>query len=126
MLKKLGVRQPNMDTARSYFNANHISAISLSKITLGIGIAGINLAGNAKILYRKFVWVCLFTSDLQYVVYLSIGMLFGSAYKKINYYIDFLTASIIVTSLTILLFIFLVHFFIQQNNISGLKEEFRL
>lgn len=107
ILKKLGFKPINMNAARSYFNANHIRAISLSKITLGIGFAGIYFAGNAKIPYRKFIWVCLFTSALQYVVYLSIGMLFGSAYEKISHYIDFLTALIIVTALTILLFIFL-------------------
>lgn len=111
ILKKLGFKPMNMDAARSYFNTNHIKAISLSKITLGIGFAGIYFAGNAKIPYRKFIWVCLFTSALQYVVYLTIGMLFGSAYKKIGHYIDFLTALIIVTSLTVLLFIFLKSYF---------------
>ena len=107
ILKKLGVNPINMDTARSYFNSNHVKAISLSKITLGVGFAGIYFAGNSKIPYRKFIWVCLLTSALQYVVYLTIGMLFGSAYEKISQYIDFLTALIIITALAILLFIFL-------------------
>jgi membrane protein DedA with SNARE-associated domain len=107
ILKKLGFKPIKLDAARSYFNANHIKAISLSKITLGIGFAGIYFAGNSKIPYRKFILVCLFTSALQYVVYLSIGMLFGSAYEKISHYIDLLTALIIVTVLSILLFIFL-------------------
>lgn len=110
LFKKSGVKPTNIDVARSYFNVNHIKAISLSKITLGIGFAGIYFAGNAKIPYKKFIRVCLFTSALQYVVYLSIGMLFGSAYKKISHYIDFLTALIIVTALTIILFIFLKSF----------------
>lgn len=110
-LKKLGFKPINMDAARSYFNANHLKAISLSKITLGIGFAGIYFAGNAKVPYRKFIWVCLVTSALQYIVYLSIGILFGSAYKKISHYIDFLTAIIIVTALTIILFIFLKSYF---------------
>ena len=105
--KKLGFNPINMDTARYYFNVNHIKTISLSKITPGIGFAGIYFAGNAKIPYRKFILVCLFTSALQYVVYLSIGYLFGSAYEKIAHYIDFLTALTIVTAITILLFIFL-------------------
>ncbi len=105
ILKKLGVKPINADVARSYFNSNHTKAISLSKLTLGIGFAGIYFAGNSKIPYRKFIWVCLITSALQYVVYLGIGMLFGSAYQKISRYIDFLTALIIVTAVTIFLFI---------------------
>ena len=107
IIKKLGVKKENMDTARSYFNKNSIRSVSLSKITLGIGFAGIYLAGNAKVPYRKFILICLVTSALQYVVYLGIGFLFGSAYEKIASYIDFLSALIIVTAITILLLILL-------------------
>ncbi len=110
ILKKVGFKPINLAAARYYFNANHKKAISFSKIALGIGFAGIYFAGNVKIPYRKFIWVCLFTSALQYVVYLGIGMLFGNAYKKISHYIDFLTAIIIVTALTIVLFILLKSF----------------
>ena len=106
-IKKLGFKPENINAARSYFNANSIRSVSLSKITLGIGFAGIYLAGNAKVPYRKFILICLITSALQYVVYLGIGFLFGSAYEKIAHYIDFLSALIIVTAITILLFIFL-------------------
>ena len=105
--KRLGFKSENIYRVRSYFDANPIRTISLSKITLGIGFAGIYLAGNAKIPYRKFILICLLTSALQYIVYLSIGLLFGSAYKQISHYLDFATALIIVIGLTILIFIFI-------------------
>lgn len=105
--KRLGFKAENINRVRSYFDANPIRTISLSKITLGIGFAGIYLAGNAKIPYRKFILICLLTSALQYIVYLSIGLLFGSAYQQISHYLDFATALIIVTGLTILIFIFI-------------------
>ena len=105
--KRFGFKAENINRVRSYFDANPIRTISLSKITLGIGFAGIYLAGNAKIPYRKFILICLLTSALQYIVYLSIGLLFGSAYKQISHYLDFATALIIVTGLTILIFIFI-------------------
>ncbi|MDQ2863123.1 MAG: VTT domain-containing protein [Bacteroidota bacterium] len=107
IIKKVGFNPEKIDAARSYFNNNSIMSVALSKITLGIGFAGIYLAGNAKIPYKKFILICLVTSALQYVVYLSIGYLFGSAYEKIARYIDFLSALIIVIVITILLFIFL-------------------
>jgi membrane protein DedA with SNARE-associated domain len=105
--KSLGFKPESINNVRSYFDANPIRTISLSKITLGIGFAGIYLAGNVKIPYRKFILICLLTSALQYIVYLGIGLLFGSAYKQISHYLDFATALIIVTGLTILIFIFI-------------------
>jgi membrane-associated protein len=106
-IKRLGFKPKNMELVRSYFDANPTRTISLSKITLGIGIAGIYLAGNVRIPYRKFIRVCLLTSALQYIVYLTIGLLFGSAYKQISHYLDFFAALLIVTALTVLLFIFI-------------------
>lgn len=107
IIRRLGFKPQNMDLVRSYFDANPKRTISLSKITPGIGFTGIYLAGNVRIPYRKFILVCLLTSALQYIVYLTIGLLFGSAYKQISHYLDFFTALIIVTGLTILLFIFI-------------------
>ena len=107
IIKRLGFKSENINRVRSYFDTNPVRTISLSKITLGIGFAGIYLAGNAKIPYRKFILICLLTSALQYIVYLGIGLLFGSAYKQISHYLDFATALIIVTGLTILIFVFI-------------------
>ena len=105
--KRVGIKPERIRRVRSYFDANPIKTISLSKITLGIGFAGIYLAGNAKIPYKKFITVCFFTSALQYIFYLGIGLLFGTAYKQISQYLDFVTAFIIVIALTIFLFIFI-------------------
>jgi len=103
-IEKLGLKPGNIDKVRIYFDANPKKTISLSKITLGIGIAGIYLAGNARIPYHRFIRICLITSALQYIIYLAIGLLFGSAYKQISNYLNFFAAFTIVTFLSIILF----------------------
>lgn len=105
---KLGLKPGNIDKVRVYFDANPRKTISLSKITLGIGIAGIYLAGNARIPYHRFIKICLITSALQYIIYLAIGLLFGSAYKQISHYLNFFAAFAIVTLLSIILFYIII------------------
>lgn len=103
-IEKFGLKRGNIDKVRVYFDANPNKTISLSKITLGIGIAGIYLAGNARIPYNRFIKICLITSALQYIIYLAIGLLFGSAYKQISNYLNFFAAFAIVIFLSVILF----------------------
>jgi membrane protein DedA with SNARE-associated domain len=100
----MGLKPGNIEKARFYFDANPKKTISLSKITLGIGVAGIYLAGNARIPYLRFLKICTVTSALQYIVYLSIGILFGAAYKQINHYLNVFAASAIIALLSVILF----------------------
>lgn len=104
---KLGFKTERIAVVRSYFDTNPIKTISLSKVALGIGVAGIYLAGNAKIPYKKFIVVCLATSAMQYVFYLAIGFLFGSAYTEISRYLNTASAFTIVAALAILLWLFI-------------------
>ena len=101
-----GLKPEKIEKVRAYFDSNPKRTIALSKITLGIGVAGIYLAGNARIPYHKFIRICLITSALQYVVYLGIGMLFGGAYKQISHYLDFFAAFTVVALLSVLLLYF--------------------
>lgn len=102
-----GFKPEKIQQVRSYFDANPTRVISLSKITLGIGVAGIYLAGNAGIPYKKFIRVCFVTSALQYIFYLGLGLIFGGAYKQISHYIDFFTTFMIVIVLAFLSFYFI-------------------
>jgi membrane-associated protein len=83
--------------------------IPLSKLTLGIGVVGIYLIGNSGVTYKKFFRVCLLTSLFQYIFYLGIGLLFGHAYAQINRYMNY------AASLTIILFLVVVLFFIIHS-----------
>lgn len=103
IVRRLGLKPENMKKARMYFDANSKKTISLSKITLGIGIAGIYLAGNARIPYPRFIKICFVTSALQYVVYLGIGVLFGAAYKQISHYLNVFAAFTIIALLAVIL-----------------------
>lgn len=101
----LGLNPVRVERARIYFDSNPVRTVFLSKITLGIGVAGIYLAGNAKILYGKFIRICLITSLIQYVFYLGAGLLFGNAYIQINHYIDKIASIFIISFFGIILFI---------------------
>lgn len=107
ILKKFGLNAEKVSRVKVYFDSNQSRTISLSKITPGIGIAGIYLAGHTKVPYDKFLKVCLVTSFLQYIVYLTIGLLFGKAYIKINHYLNFIASAIIIASLVIIVFLFI-------------------
>jgi membrane protein DedA with SNARE-associated domain len=102
----LGFSEIKMAKARIFFENNPNKTISLSKLILGVGVAGIFMAGHAKIPYKKFMGICFTTSALQYIVYLSIGFLFGEAYKQINNYLNyFATLSILAALATGLFFL---------------------
>ena len=107
IIKRLGLVPRDWDRLRLYFEENPKKTISLSKVTLGIGFAGIYLAGHARVPYSTFIKICLVTSALQYVVYLGIGLLFGAAYQQISQYLDFFAGLAIVTGLSIVLFYFI-------------------
>jgi membrane protein DedA with SNARE-associated domain len=101
----LGFTDYRMSQVRIFFEANPNKTISLSKIILGVGVAGIFMAGNVRIPYNKFIGICLATSALQYIVYIGIGLLFGQAYLQINQYLNYFASISILTVLAVLLFI---------------------
>jgi membrane-associated protein len=107
IIKRFAPPPEKIVAVRAYFNANPNKTIALSKITLGIGIAGIYTAGNARIPYNTFIRICLITSALQFVVYMGIGMLFGSAYKQISHFLNFFAAFTIVTVLAVIVIYFI-------------------
>lgn len=94
----IGLNAEKIGRARRYFNANPVKTVSLSKLILGVGVAGIFLAGHSRIPYRIFIAVCLVTSAAQYTVYLGIGLLFGRAYKEINIYLNYIATATIILS----------------------------
>jgi membrane-associated protein len=99
----LGLNARTVDRARTYFNMNPFRTISLSKISPGVGVAGIYIAGNSRVPYRKFIAICLVTSLAQYCIYLGIGILFGHAYLKISRYLNYVASILIISALTIAL-----------------------
>jgi membrane protein DedA with SNARE-associated domain len=74
-------------------------------LALGIGFAGIVIAGNSRLVFRKFIRICVTTSALLYIVYLGLGLLFGAAYTEINQYLNVFSAFTLVTILAIILMV---------------------
>ena len=107
IFNRFTVTKKKLDSARIFFDANPAKTISLSKILLGIGIAGIYLAGNAKVPYNKFIRICLATSAIQYLVYLCIGILFGHAYIQINQYLNYFSTVTVMAAIAIIIFLFI-------------------
>ncbi len=107
--QRLGIRftSQKIETIRSYFETNPVKTISLSKVVLGVGIAGLYLAGNARVPYKVFVCTCLLTSMAQFIVYLTLGLCLGQAYIRINQYLSVVTSIIIVLALSFTIFFFL-------------------
>jgi membrane protein DedA with SNARE-associated domain len=102
--KWIGLSPGKIERVREIFTVNPVRTISLSKIVLGIGVAGIFLAGNARVGYQKFISICLVTSAAQYIIYLGIGLLFGDAYKQISHYLDLFAAVSVTAGAAIILF----------------------
>ena len=101
----VGVNDKNISHLRVLFNSNPAKIVALSKIVLGIGIAGIYLAGSSRIPLSKFLIICLVVSAVQYVFYLGLGLLFGNAYLHINKYLNNFASFNIIAALAIILFI---------------------
>lgn len=114
--KLFGLNESNIESTRIFFVANPLKTISLSKIILGIGVAGIFMAGNARVSYNKFILICFITSTLQYVVYIGIGVLFGQAYLQINHYLNYFASFTILSALAIILF------FLIKSQFNKLKK----
>jgi len=100
-----GLTPEKIEQVRAYYELHPKRTISLSKIALGIGVAGIYLAGNSKVPYSKFIKICLATSALQYVFYLGIGLLFGDAYTQINNYLNVFASITIILSFALVMFL---------------------
>jgi membrane protein DedA with SNARE-associated domain len=101
---KLGFNNRRINNVKFFFETHPRRIILISKITLGIGVAGIYLAGLTRIPYKKFIGACMLTSFFQYIVYIGTGWLFGNAFVQINYYLNVITSFIIVTVLAIIAF----------------------
>lgn len=103
----LGLTPERLLKAKEYASANSNKMISLSKVIFGVGVAGLLLAGRAKIPYPRFYKVCLLTSFVQSAAYLTIGWFFGIFYQKISQYLDYASSIIIVITLGIIVFYFI-------------------
>ncbi len=102
--RRFGLTDDKFNRAKVFFEANPTKTISLSKVILGVGVAGIFMAGNAKIPYNRFIVICLVTSMAQYIVYIGIGFLFGQAYLTINHYLNYFASFSIILAFALIIF----------------------
>jgi membrane-associated protein len=111
--RRLGLSREKIERWHNWFRDNPVKMISLSKITLGVGPAGIFLAGQARIPYARFLPVCVGTSALQYFFYLLAGMLLGHGYLLLTHILN-ITASLLIALATASLVFLLIRSYLKR------------
>ena len=94
-----------LERAKKYFETHHNKAIVLSKLIHGIGITGLFTSGSLKIPYKRYITICFFTTTVQSVILLTIGILFGHAYVQLNKYLNYFSTTTIIVGLIIIFII---------------------
>lgn len=102
--KWIGITPKKMDGVKDYISINPNKTIGFSKIILGIGVAGLVLAGKSKVPFGRFFKICFLTSIAQSAVYLGAGWFFGTFYLQISHYLNYFASLSIVTALALALF----------------------
>ena len=102
----VGLTKERLEYAREKFDANHRKTIVLTKLTQGIGPIGLIAAGNLRIPYRKYILTCLAVTSIQSAVFLTTGVLFGSAYATIEHYMN--TFAAVVSALVLFVVFYLL------------------
>ena len=108
-----GIDQGRIQKAKHFIDDHPRATIPLSKITLGVGIIGVYLIGRSGLSYSRFIRISMTTSFFQYIFYISMGWVFGAAYKQINHYLNYAASVCILLLFSILLYI-LVQSFIRK------------
>lgn len=104
LVNRMGIKKDRLEKVKFYFGSNPFKAITLSKLILGVGVAGLFLAGKSKISYARFFTICLIISFVQCLLYLIIGWFFGEFYLQINHYFNYIASMSIVVVLATVLF----------------------
>lgn len=104
LISWLGIKKDRLEKVKFYFGNNPLKAITISKLILGVGVAGLFLAGKSKIPYSQFFTICLITSFIQCLAYLVTGWFFGEFYLQINHYFNYFASISIVLVLAGILF----------------------
>ncbi len=103
----LGLTNEKLQSAEAYFSNNPRKAIPLSKVVLGVGVAGLFLAGRSRFPYPKFITICAITSVVQCSAYLCIGYFFGYAYQQINDTLNYVAIACIAVAVSVILILFI-------------------
>lgn len=111
----VGVTQEKLKKVQAYFNSHNHRVIVLSKFIHGIGISGLIVAGSLKVPYKRYFTICFFTSLIQSMALLVIGVLFGHAYIQLSRYLNyFASATIVIGASVVILIILFKKFKIKQ------------
>lgn len=104
-LKRMfNITDEKITATKDRFETHRIRMTMLSKLTHGIGFAGLVAAGVVRVSYLLFVFSCLVVTLFQCAVFLSIGLFFGSAYHIIEQYLNHFAAFTICAAVVVVIF----------------------
>lgn len=103
--KFLGCTSEKLEEAKNKFQNNHKKTIVFSKIFHGFGITGLTAAGVLKINYLKYIITCISVSMVQSMIFLIVGILFGSAHQTLNKYMNYFAATTITIGICAIIFL---------------------
>lgn len=102
--KYFGTSSEKIEKTKLFFKEHGRKAVALSKITHGIGMAGLIAAGSLDIPYWRFARVCFSVTLVQAAVFLVIGLIFGHAYVQISKYLNYFAGIVSIIVLAAILF----------------------
>ena len=89
---RVGLTETRIEQTKKYFHENHKKAVVISKVAHGIGMVGLIVAGILKVPYNRYIKTCLIITSIQAFILLTLGVLFGHAYVKIEKYLNLYVA----------------------------------
>ncbi len=100
------ITQTSVEKMKRKMEHHRFKMTAISKLSQGVGFAGMIAAGVVRVSYPLFVFACLLVTLAQCAVYLTLGILFGNAYKTIGSYLDYAALGTVVVVVVALLYFF--------------------
>lgn len=103
---KIGITEESLEKVREHFHVHGHRTIMMSKLIQGIGVAGLVVAGSAKVPYGKYISMCFVVTVIQAAGFLVIGIFFGHAYVTLNNYFHYVaSATLLLALIAVLLYL---------------------
>ncbi len=84
-----GITQEKIQAVKHKLEHHRFKMTAISKLSQGVGFAGMIAAGVVRMSYPLFVFACLLVTLAQCAAYLLLGIFFGNAYNTIWSYLDY-------------------------------------
>jgi membrane protein DedA with SNARE-associated domain len=95
----LRITNGRIETLEHHFEKHAGKTLTIGKLSHGIGAVVLLTAGMAKVPFSRFIWYNLIATLPKSLILLLIGFYFGSAYTKINTYLNYAAVGTFIIAL---------------------------